>query len=253
MADRDKDKGFTDFGYEKVPWEEKQSRVNQVFDSVAENYDLMNDLMSFGLHRLWKWFTVEVAGVQPGQHVLDLAGGTGDLAAAFAQRTGPAGLVTIADINDHMLTCGRRRLVDRGYAGNIAYVQADAQALPFAEHSFDCLTIGFGLRNVPDKDQALREMYRTLRPGGRALVLEFSRPRLPGLRPLYDWYSFNVLPRLGRVVARDADSYRYLAESIRMHPDQDTLKDLMRSAGFERCQYFNLSGGIVAVHRGYRL
>jgi demethylmenaquinone methyltransferase/2-methoxy-6-polyprenyl-1,4-benzoquinol methylase len=243
----------THFGYEQVPIEEKTGKVRAVFDSVADKYDVMNDLMSFGVHRLWKRYTVELAGVRPGQRVLDLAGGTGDLTARFAGLVGPEGQVVLSDINPAMLSRGRARLVDRGIVGNVRYVQADAESLPVADNSIDCVTIGFGLRNVTDQDAALASMYRVLRPGGRLLILEFSRPTLPGLKPLYDLYSFKVLPVMGRLVARDADSYRYLAESIRMHPDQSTLKAMMEAAGFERCQYFNLSGGIVAVHRGYKV
>ncbi len=242
----------TDFGFAQVPWEEKRRRVASVFDSVAGNYDLMNDAMSLGVHRLWKRFAVEQTGARPGQRILDLAGGTGDLAARLARLVGPGGEVVIGDINASMLRVGRERLLDRGIAANVRFVQADAENLPFPEHSFDCITIAFGLRNVTDKQKALESMFRTLKPGGRLLVLEFSKPRLPGLAPLYDLYSFRVLPLMGRLIARDADSYRYLAESIRMHPDQDTLKGMMEQAGFEDCDYLNLSGGIVAVHRGFR-
>jgi demethylmenaquinone methyltransferase/2-methoxy-6-polyprenyl-1,4-benzoquinol methylase len=243
----------THFGYQEVPRSEKARRVADVFDSVAERYDIMNDLMSLGVHRLWKRFAVELAAVRPGQRVLDLAGGSGDLAARFAPLVGAAGEVVLADINAHMLEQGRRRLVDRGIINNVRYAQVNAERLPFPDNSFDCITIAFGLRNVTDKDAALRSMFRALKPGGRALVLEFSKPVAPGLRPLYDLYSFKVLPLLGRFVARDESSYRYLAESIRMHPDQETLKSMMQQAGFERCDYHNLSGGIVALHRGYKL
>ena len=243
----------THFGYQQVPRAEKVRRVGAVFDSVAERYDIMNDLMSLGVHRLWKRFTVELAGVRRGQRVLDLAGGSGDLSARFAPLVGGDGEVILADINAAMLEQGRRRLIDRGIVGNVGFAQVNAEHLPFAADSFDCITIAFGLRNVTDKDAALRAMYRVLKPGGRALVLEFSKPVAPGLQPLYDLYSFKVLPLLGRLVAGDADSYRYLAESIRMHPDQHMLKDMMQHAGFERCDYHNLSGGIVAVHRGYKL
>jgi demethylmenaquinone methyltransferase / 2-methoxy-6-polyprenyl-1,4-benzoquinol methylase len=242
-----------DFGFQKVPWGEKQKRVGAVFDSVASRYDLMNDLMSFGVHRLWKKFAVELAAVHAGERVLDLAGGTGDLSAAMAARVGAGGRVVCSDINAAMLGVGRQRLTDRGVVGNVDYVQANAEKLPFADHSFDCVTIGFGLRNVTDKAAALASMYRVLRPGGRLLVLEFSKPRLPGLSQLYDQYSFHVLPLVGRLVAHDADSYRYLAESIRMHPDKETLKQMMEQAGYARCQFYNLTGGIVAVHRGYKL
>jgi len=253
MSKRDEDgPRYTDFGYQKVSWEDKQKRVRGVFDSVASSYDLMNDLMSMGMHRLWKRFAIELAGVQPGQRVLDLAGGTGDLAALLYPRLGQSGSLVLSDINAAMLSRGRERLVDRGCVGNIHYALANAEVLPFLSDTFDCVTIGFGLRNVTDKDAALREMFRVLRPGGRLLVLEFSQPKLPGLKPVYDWYSFNILPRLGRMVAGDADSYQYLAESIRMHPDQNTLKLMMERAGFVRTQYFNLSGGIVATHRGFK-
>jgi len=242
----------THFGFEQVPWEEKRRRVAQVFDSVAGNYDLMNDAMSLGIHRLWKRFAVEQTGARPGQRILDLAGGTGDLAARLARLVGPAGEVVIGHINASMLQVGRERLLDRGIAGNVRFVQANAECLPFPDSSFDCITIAFGLRNVTDKQKALESMYRSLKPGGRLLVLEFSKPSLPGLAPLYDLYSFRVLPVMGRLIARNADSYRYLAESIRMHPDQETLKAMMEQAGFEDCEYFNLSGGIVALHRGFR-
>lgn len=242
----------THFGFETVPRAEKRDRVGRVFDSVAQRYDVMNDLMSFGIHRLWKRFTIEMAGMRPGQRVLDLAGGTGDLTAQLARRVGPRGRVILSDINAAMLGRGRERLVDRGLTGNIEYALANAECLPFADASFDCITIAFGLRNVTDKDAALRSMQRVLKPGGRLLILEFSKPALPGLSAIYDQYSFRVLPLIGRMVARDADSYRYLAESIRMHPDQATLKGMMEAAGFERCQYYNLTGGIVALHRGYR-
>lgn len=243
----------TDFGYESVAVPEKARRVAAVFHSVAGKYDLMNDLMSFGVHRIWKRFTVERSGVRAGQRVLDLAGGTGDLARAFSRRVGPGGQVVLADINGSMLEVGRTRLIDVGIVGNVQFAQADAQHLPFAERSFDCVTIAFGLRNVTDKDAALRAMHRVLRPGGKLLVLEFSHPVAPGLSSVYDLYSFKVLPLLGQVVAKDPDSYRYLAESIRMHPDQSRLKSMMETAGLERCEYHNLSGGIVALHIGYRL
>lgn len=245
-------KKTTDFGYQQVPLEEKARRVRNVFSSVAGKYDLMNDLMSFGLHRLWKRFAVELAAVRGGQRVLDLAGGTGDLTAKLADRVGGGGEVVLADINHDMLARGRERLIGRGLAGNIRYVQADAERLPFADDAFDCILMAFGLRNVTKKNDALASMQRVLKPGGRALVLEFSRPHA-WLRPAYDAYSFNVLPRLGAAVAHDADSYRYLAESIRMHPDQELLENMMRDAGFERCDYWNLSGGIVALHRGFKI
>ncbi|MEK6806102.1 MAG: bifunctional demethylmenaquinone methyltransferase/2-methoxy-6-polyprenyl-1,4-benzoquinol methylase UbiE [Pseudomonadota bacterium] len=243
--------GTTHFGYQEVPLTEKVKRVREVFSSVANRYDLMNDLMSFGIHRLWKRFVIDLAGVHEGERVLDVAGGTGDLSAAFAKAVGPKGLVVLSDINAAMLGQGRARLTDRGVVG-VPLAQANAEQLPFADASFDCITIGFGLRNVTDKDAALRSMARCLKPGGRLLVLEFSKPLNGGLAKLYDEYSFKILPVLGRVVAQDEDSYRYLAESIRMHPDQGTLKAMMESAGLVRTQVYNLTGGIVAVHRGYK-
>lgn len=242
-----------DFGFEDVPWDEKARRVGAVFESVAENYDLMNDLMSFGIHRLWKRFTLAQTGLRPGQSALDVAGGTGDLARELARQVGQSGKVVLSDINPAMLEVGRRRLVDAGIAGNVEFVIADAERLPFEEDSFHCVTIAFGLRNVTDKDAALRSMFRVLKPGGKLLILEFSRPVVPGLAPVYDQYSFRVLPLIGKLVARDADSYRYLAESIRRHPDQETLQSMMEQAGFERCAFNNLSGGIVALHSGYKL
>ena len=246
------DKDTTHFGYEQVRTEDKVNKVAGVFHSVADKYDVMNDLMSMGIHRLWKRFTIEHSGVRAGQRVLDIAGGTGDLAAKFSQLVGDKGEVVLADINASMLNVGRERLTDRGVLGNIEYVQANAECLPFPDNHFDCITIAFGLRNVTDKDKALRSMYRILKPGGRLLVLEFSKPVTPGLNSIYDVYSFKLLPLMGKLVANDADSYRYLAESIRMHPPQDELKAMMEAAGFERCKYFNLTGGIVALHRGYK-
>jgi demethylmenaquinone methyltransferase / 2-methoxy-6-polyprenyl-1,4-benzoquinol methylase len=246
------DDGSTDFGFERVPWREKARRVRGVFDSVAGNYDLMNDLMSGGAHRLWKQFTLSLANLRPGQQALDVAGGTGDLAAGLARQVGQKGLVVLTDINAAMLDRGRERLLDEGFAGNMRYVQANAESLPFADSSFDCITIGFGLRNVTDKAAALGSMRRVLKPGGQLLVLEFSQPVLPGLKPLYDTYSFRVLPLLGKLVARDEASYRYLAESIRMHPGQEALLEMLKSSGLEGCRYHNLAGGIVAVHRGYK-
>ncbi len=243
----------TDFGYQKVPRGEKARRVRGVFDSVAGNYDLMNDLMSAGVHRLWKRFTLELANLRPGQKALDVAGGTGDLSAGLARQVGARGLVVLTDINGEMLARGRDRMLDEGRVGNVACAQVNAEKLPFADCTFDCVTIWFGLRNVTDKSAALAAMRRVLKPGGQLLVLEFSRPAAPGLKPLYDTYSFRVLPWLGRVVAGDEASYRYLAESIRMHPDQETLLGMMKDVGLEECRYHNLSGGIVAVHRGYRL
>lgn len=243
----------THFGYSEVAWDDKASRVSQVFDSVAGRYDIMNDLMSMGVHRAWKRFTVDLACVQRHEQVLDLAAGSGDLSLAMAKRLGPRGQIVLADYNASMLAQGRDRMLDAGHAGCSEFVQADAEALPFADDSFDLMTIGFGLRNVRDKDKALASMFRVLKPGGRLLVLEFSKPTNPLLEKLYDTYSFEILPRLGQAVANDADSYRYLAESIRMHPDQDTLKGMLDKAGFERTQYYNLTGGVVAVHRGYKL
>jgi demethylmenaquinone methyltransferase/2-methoxy-6-polyprenyl-1,4-benzoquinol methylase len=242
----------TDFGFEEIPWREKARRVRRVFDSVANRYDLMNDLMSGGTHRAWKRFALALTGLRPGQSALDVAGGTGDLALGLAQQVGVGGLVALTDINAAMLQHGRDRMIDRGIVQNVVYMQADAEHLPFREASFECVTIGFGLRNVTDKPAALASMHRVLKPGGQLLVLEFSQPALGALGRLYDLYSFNVLPRLGRWVAGDADSYRYLAESIRRHPDQETLLQMMRSAGFGSCRYHNLMGGIVALHRGYR-
>jgi len=244
------DDDTTHFGYREVPRAEKRFRVGDVFDSVAPRYDLMNDLMSGGLHRLWKRFTLMRAAIRPGETLLDLATGTGDLATAMADRLQGRGLLVASDINASMLARGRDRLLDDGHV--VPVVQADAQALPFAPERFDCVTIGFGLRNVTDQPAALREMARVLRPGGRLVILEFSRPAGAWFRSLYDAYSFNVLPRLGEWIAGDADSYRYLAESIRMHPDQETLADMMTSAGLSRVQWHNLTGGVVAVHTGYR-
>ncbi len=242
----------THFGYKTVDKTDKASMVADVFHSVAAKYDVMNDLMSFGIHRLWKRFTIDCSGVRRGQQVLDLAGGTGDLTAKFSALVGSEGKVVLADINDSMLKVGREKLRDRGVVGNVEYVQANAEHLPFPENTFDLITIAFGLRNVTDKDQALRSMYRVLKPGGRLLVLEFSKPQQDWLNKAYDFYSFNVLPKMGQVVAGDGESYQYLAESIRMHPDQDTLKGMMEQAQFEQVEYFNLTGGIVALHRGYK-
>ncbi len=242
----------THFGYQQVDWDEKQQRVAGVFDSVAENYDLMNDVMSLGIHRLWKRFAIEQSGARPGQRILDLAGGTGDLAVGLARRVGAEGCVVVGDINARMLNVGCARLLDQGVSGNVEFVQANAEALPFPAGGFDCVTIAFGLRNVTDKAKALASMYQVLKPGGRLLVLEFSQPVFAGVKRAYDLYSFKVLPLMGRLIAGDADSYRYLAESIRMHPDQHKLLHMMRAAGFEDCDYHNLSGGIVALHRGFR-
>ena len=246
------DDDTTHFGYETVRKQDKAGRVGAVFDSVAGRYDIMNDLMSFGVHRLWKRYAAELTAVRPGQRILDLAGGTGDLARLLAPRVGQQGHVTVSDINAAMLNHGRERLTDAGLAGNIDYVQADAQQLPFADNSYDVVTIGFGLRNVTDPQLALTAMTRCLKPGGRLLVLEFSKPTSGLLKSVYDTYSFRILPALGKQIADDADSYRYLAESIRMHPDQETLLEMLKTAGLVRCEYFNLTGGIVAVHRGFK-
>lgn len=243
----------THFGYQDVDTAAKAGMVGQVFDSVASKYDVMNDLMSFGVHRLWKRFTLDQSGVRPGQSVLDIAGGTGDLAGKFSKRVGKDGLVVLADINASMLFTGRDKLLDKGLINNVDYAQANAEILPFADESFDCITIAFGLRNVTDKDKALRSMNRVLKPGGRLLVLEFSKPVLPLLSKAYDAYSFTALPMMGKLVANDADSYRYLAESIRMHPDQETLKGMMDDAGFIKTKYHNLTGGVVALHKGYKV
>lgn len=242
----------THFGFKTVAKDEKANMVAGVFHSVAGKYDLMNDVMSFGIHRLWKRYTIDCSGVRPGQKVLDLAGGTGDLAAKFARIVGPTGEVVLADINDSMLRVGRDKLRDLGIVSNVSYVQADAEKLPFEDNTFDLITIAFGLRNVTDKDAALRSMLRVLKPGGRLLVLEFSKPEVEMLSKAYDLYSFHVMPRMGEFIARDKDSYQYLAESIRMHPDQETLKGMMEDAGFENVEYHNLTGGIVALHRGFK-
>ena len=239
----------THFGFEQVAEAEKARRVAQVFDSVAHRYDIMNDLMSGGMHRLWKSFTIARSGVREGSRVLDVAGGTGDLSLAFARRVGKSGQVWLTDINNAMLTNGRDRLADKGFLLPVA--QCDAEKLPFPDDYFDCVTVAFGLRNMTHKDCALREMFRVLRPGGRLLVLEFSHVWKP-LAPLYDFYSFKIIPRVGELVTKDADSYRYLAESIRVHPDQDTLKAMMAQAGFENVDYFNLTMGVVALHRGFK-
>jgi len=242
----------THFGFKTVATAEKVSLVANVFHNVAAKYDVMNDVMSFGIHRLWKRFTIDCSGVRPGQKVLDLAGGTGDLTALFSRRVGPTGQVILADINASMLNVGKDKLRDMGLVNNISYVQANAEALPFADNSFDVITIAFGLRNVTDKDAALRSMLRVLKPGGRLLVLEFSKPTEAWLSKAYDLYSFKILPGMGQLIANDRESYQYLAESIRMHPDQDTLKQMMQQAGFAEVSYHNLTGGIVALHRGYK-
>jgi demethylmenaquinone methyltransferase/2-methoxy-6-polyprenyl-1,4-benzoquinol methylase len=242
----------THFGFKTVPTGEKQAKVAEVFHSVAAKYDLMNDLMSMGIHRLWKRFAITLSGVRRGQHVLDIAGGTGDLAKVFSREVGATGRVVLSDINESVLNVGRDRLLDAG-CSNVDFVLANAETLaPFADESFDLLTISFGLRNVTDKDAALRSMYRVLKPGGRLLVLEFSKPVFEPLSKIYDLYSFSALPFLGKLITNDAESYRYLAESIRMHPDQRTLKQMMETAGFQSCDYHNLTGGIVALHRGFK-
>lgn len=252
MTRPDSEQKTTHFGYEEVPLQDKVRRVAGVFDSVASRYDVMNDVMSFGIHRLWKRLTIAMSGVRAGQCVLDLAAGTGDLTMRFAELVGDEGMVVASDINAAMLSRGRGRLIDKGFIRNVIYVRADAETLPFPDNSFDCATMAFGLRNVTNKDAALAALYRALKPGGRLLVLEFSTPTLAAIKPLYDTYSFKILPLMGKLIAGDDESYRYLAESIRMHPDQDTLKSMIERAGFERCDYLNLSCGIVALHRGYK-
>jgi len=248
MAEKSND--TTHFGFQQVPVAEKAQRVREVFRSVAGKYDVMNDLMSLGLHRLWKIHAINMAQVRRGMRCLDLAAGTGDLSIKLAKAVGPEGRVVMSDINEAMLARGRDRLIDAGVIGNVDFVLINAERLPFPSNHFDRVTIGFGLRNVTDKDQALREMYRVLKPGGMALVLEFSDLYVKPLKPVYDLYSFQVLPRLGKLIADDAESYRYLAESIRMHPNQETLRSMMAAAGFEDCDYSNINGGIVAIHRG---
>lgn len=242
----------THFGFQRVGRDTKGKKVAAVFDSVADRYDVMNDLMSFGIHRWWKRFTVEIAALQPGHRVLDLAAGTCDLTGLMSDRVGTNGQIVASDINISMLSRGRARLVDRGIVGNIDYVQADAEQLPFPDNYFDRITIAFGLRNVTEIGTALTSMYRTLKAGGRLLILEFSHVTLKPLRPLYDAYSFKLLPLMGRIVAGDEASYRYLAESIRMHPDQKTLKNMILETGFGDCDYLNLTGGVVAVHRAFK-
>ncbi|MGS0675005.1 bifunctional demethylmenaquinone methyltransferase/2-methoxy-6-polyprenyl-1,4-benzoquinol methylase UbiE [Shewanella sp. 0m-4] len=242
----------THFGYKTIEAEKKADMVAGVFHSVAAKYDIMNDVMSFGIHRMWKRFTIESAGARPGMKVLDLAGGTGDLTAKFSRIVGETGQVTLADINDSMLKVGREKLRDKGIVGNVNYVQANAEALPFPDNHFDIITIAFGLRNVTNKDAAIASMLRVLKPGGKLLVLEFSKPQHEIMRKIYDLYSFKVLPKMGSLITKDADSYEYLAESIRMHPDQDTLKQMMEDAGFEQVNYTNMTDGIVALHKGYK-
>jgi len=245
------DDDLTDFGFKRIPAAEKARQVRGIFDSVADRYDVMNDVMSFGIHRIWKRIALEFGHIRAGQRILDLATGTGDLAARLCRAVGPRGEIVASDINAAMLARGRDRCVDQGLAGNIEFVQADAEHLPFADEHFDAVIMAFGLRNVTHKEQALAQMYRVLKPGGQALILEFSRPSRY-VEPLYDLYSHKALPLMGKVIVDDADSYRYLAESIRMHPPQEELKAMMEEAGLEDCGYTNLTGGIVAIHRGYK-
>ncbi|QBZ82381.1 Ubiquinone/menaquinone biosynthesis C-methyltransferase UbiE [Hydrogenovibrio crunogenus] len=241
-----------DFGFSEVPLEEKVKKVKGVFDSVAGNYDIMNDVMSFGIHRLWKRHAIELSGIRPGNVVLDLAGGTGDLTKAFAKRVGKTGRVVLADINESMVRVGRDRLTNEGVIGNVDYTITNAEALTYPDNTFDLVTISFGLRNVTNKDKALEEIYRVLKPGGQLMVLEFSKVTQPLLAKAYDFYSFSILPKMGKLIADDEASYQYLAESIRMHPDQETLKQMMLEAGFDKAEYLNMSEGIVALHRGWK-
>lgn len=243
---------ITHFGFKQVKWQDKQEKVAKIFHSVATKYDIMNDIMSFGIHRLWKKITIQKTCIKPGDTILDLAGGTGDLAYYFTQKVGDYGKVILSDINASMLNVGREKLINRGCVGNIEYVQANAECLPFYDHTFNCITISFGLRNVTDKDASLESMYRVLKPGGSLLVLEFSKPILPLLSCIYDQYSFKFLPFIGHLIAQDATSYRYLAESIRKHPDQEHLKKMMLKAGFDKVEYQNMTGGIVALHIGVK-
>ena len=246
------DNKTTHFGFKKVPVEDKAAKVADVFDSVASKYDLMNDLMSLGIHRLWKRYAIDLSGVRAGQLVLDVAGGTGDLTAKFSKLVGEEGKVVLVDINESMLKIGRNKLINAGCSNQILCTLGDAQYLPFPENTFDCITIAFGLRNVTNKDMALRSMYRILKPGGRLLILEFSKPSNPLLKKAYDFYSFSLLPKIGELVANDSQSYQYLAESIRMHPDQSTLKAMLKKANFVDVEYYNMTGGIVALHRGFK-
>lgn len=243
----------THFGFREVPASEKAKMVKAVFDSVAGKYDIMNDLMSLGIHRIWKRIALQLSHVRAGEKVLDLAGGTGDMTSLFQKRVGPNGQVVLSDINAEMLKRGRDRLIDEGVVDNVSYAQIDAEKLPFPDNEFDCVCIAFGLRNVTRKEEALRSIHRVLKPGGRAIILEFSEAQGEVFKKIYDLYSFKVLPMLGKLIANDAESYRYLAESIRMHPNQGKLKQMMLEAGFERCEYFNLTHGVVAVHRGYKV
>ncbi len=246
------EKETVDFGYKTVNKEEKEERVAEVFHSVASNYDLMNDVMSFGIHRLWKKTMINVCGVRKGCHALDLAGGTGEIAMKVAKLAGSEGSVVLSDINESMLEEGKKRVVNSGMGDTISFMQINAEEIPFPDDTFDLVTISFGLRNVTDKLKALQEMHRVTKPGGKTVVMEFSKPVVPGLSPLYDFYSFTALPFMGKVIAKDEESYRYLAESIRMHPDQETMKQMMIEAGFDEVDYKNLTGGIVAIHRGYK-
>ena len=246
-------KDKTHFGFQEVDSSDKAGKVAEVFHSVASKYDVMNDFMSMGVHRLWKKYTIETSGVRPGHRVLDLAGGTGDLAKQFSKKVGSRGQVVLSDINASMLAEGRSRMIDAGVSNNLEFVQANAECLPFPDNHFNLVTMAFGLRNVTDKDAALRSIFRILKPGGRLLVLEFSRPTNPVIRKVYDEYSFNVIPKVGKVVTGDAQSYQYLVESIRMHPDQETLKDMVLNAGFDQADYINLTNGVVAIHRGFKL
>ena len=241
-----------DFGFSEVPLEEKVKKVKGVFDSVAQKYDVMNDVMSLGIHRLWKRQTIELSGVRTGMTVLDLAGGTGDLTKAFAKRVGASGKVVLADINESMVRVGRDRLLDEGVGAQVEYTIANAEALAFPDNTFDVVTMAFGLRNVTHKDKALAEIARVLKPGGQAMILEFSKVHQPLLSKMYDFYSFNILPKMGKLIANDEASYQYLAESIRMHPDQETLKKMMLDAGFDKAEYINMNEGIVALHRGWK-
>lgn len=246
------DETVTHFGYQNVKTQEKAAKVADVFHSVAQKYDIMNDLMSMGIHRLWKKLTIESSGVRHGHRVLDIAGGTGDLTMPFARKVGPEGEVVLADINASMLEVGRDRLLDKGYGSNVSFVQANAECLPFPDNYFNCVSIAFGLRNVTDKDKAIRSMTRVLKPGGRLLILEFSKPTNPIVSSLYDKYSFSAIPLMGQLITNDSDSYRYLAESIRMHPDQETLKSMMENAGLAQCRYHNMTQGVVALHTGVK-
>ncbi|MDA8562051.1 bifunctional demethylmenaquinone methyltransferase/2-methoxy-6-polyprenyl-1,4-benzoquinol methylase UbiE [Gammaproteobacteria bacterium] len=247
--DRDKK---THFGFSDVPYNEKANKVADVFHSVAPKYDIMNDFMSFGMHRLWKKFTISHANIRPGQKVLDIACGTGDLSIEFSKLVGKSGLVILSDINNKMLAEGRDRLTNKGIISNVEFIQADAECLPFKNNEFDCITIAFGLRNVTDKNKALKSIYRILKPGGKLLILEFSKPKNNILKKIYDKYSFNIIPKIGKFIANDEQSYKYLVESIRMHPDQEKLKEMMENASFEDNDYFNLTGGIVALHKGFK-